>query len=106
MGWFKTFLLDTLETGGMKNIVIDDERILMCRVSETEIKAIADQCTHDGGTLVRGMLKEHIVECPRHGAKFDVRSGAALCMPATSPVFTYKTRLSDDGCIEVELEDD
>ncbi|MDX1416261.1 MAG: non-heme iron oxygenase ferredoxin subunit [Candidatus Promineifilaceae bacterium] len=55
--------------------------------------AIADLCTHDDGPLEDGTLSGHEIECPRHGARFDVRSGKALCLPATTPVPTYQTKV-------------
>lgn len=65
---------------------------------------IADLCTHDDGPLEDGKLKGFEIECPRHGARFDIRSGAALSLPATSPVPTYKVKVSD-GVIYIESPD-
>jgi 3-phenylpropionate/trans-cinnamate dioxygenase ferredoxin subunit len=50
-------------------------------------------------------LQDHEVECPRHGARFDIRSGAALCLPATSPVPTYQVKIEGD-IIYVESPDE
>ena len=64
--------------------------------------AIEDVCTHDGGPLVEGeILDGSQVQCPRHGARFDIRSGAALCMPAFEPTPTYEVRV-EDGEVYVE----
>ncbi len=65
---------------------------------------IADVCTHDGGPLEDGTLDGYEVECPRHGARFDVRNGAALCLPAVTPVPSYRTRV-EDGILYVEDPD-
>jgi 3-phenylpropionate/trans-cinnamate dioxygenase ferredoxin component len=51
--------------------------------------AIEDTCTHDGQAMTNGAIRDHEIVCPRHGARFDVRTGKALCMPATEPVATY-----------------
>lgn len=56
---------------------------------------IADLCTHDDGPLEDGELDGYEVECPRHGARFDVRNGRATCMPATEPVPTYQIEIKD-----------
>ena len=48
-----------------------------------EFFCIDDVCTHDGGPLSEGQLDDHTIACPRHGAKFDIRTGKALTMPAT-----------------------
>lgn len=55
--------------------------------------AIEDRCSHDDGPLGDGLLEDHKVICPRHGAEFDVRNGAALTMPAVLPVLSYEVRV-------------
>ena len=63
-----------------------------------ELYAIEDVCTHDGGELAGGPLEGFVVECPRHGAKFDVRSGEALCAPAYAPTEVFPVK-HEDGAI-------
>ena len=60
-----------------------------------ELYAIEDVCTHDGGELTGGSLSGHEIECPRHGARFDIRSGAALCAPAYEPAAKFPVKLED-----------
>jgi 3-phenylpropionate/trans-cinnamate dioxygenase ferredoxin subunit len=55
-----------------------------------------DVCTHDGGTLSDGEFFDSQVRCPRHGACFDVRTGAALTMPATEPTPCHEVKTDDD----------
>jgi len=57
--------------------------------------AIEDVCTHDGGDLVGGALHGFEVECPRHGARFDVRTGAVLSPPAYEPVAKFPVKIED-----------
>lgn len=58
--------------------------------------AIADLCSHDDGPLEDGeLVEEFSVQCPRHGACFDIRTGAALSLPATSPIPAYETKVED-----------
>ncbi len=59
------------------------------------VYAIADQCSHAEASLSEGEVFDGEVECPRHGAAFDVTSGAALTLPATVPVETYRTEVRD-----------
>ncbi len=66
--------------------------------------AIEDVCTHDDGPLVEGDLDEYTITCPRHGACFDIRTGAVLSMPAVIPVPTYDVRVEGDE-IQVAIED-
>ena len=65
--------------------------------------AIEDVCTHDGGGLAGGALEDCQVVCPRHGARFCLRTGQALTPPAYEPVRTFVVR-SNDGIIEVESQ--
>lgn len=78
-----------------------DSRLALCNV-EGVIYAIDDTCTHDDGPLGAGRLDGHAIECPRHGARFDVRDGRVLRMPAAFPVRAYATRVID-GDIQVNL---
>jgi 3-phenylpropionate/trans-cinnamate dioxygenase ferredoxin subunit len=55
--------------------------------------AIGDICTHDEGPLGDGLLDDHSLVCPRHGAEFDVRTGKALSMPAVVDIPAYPVRV-------------
>ena len=81
---------------------VGDHEVAVCNVNG-QLYAIDDLCTHDGGSLDQGELDGEEVECPRHGARFDVRSGAATQMPAFEPVDTHAVRLEGDT-VEVGLE--
>ena len=67
--------------------------------------AIEDRCSHDNGTLADGTFDQDActVECPRHGAKFDLRTGKPLNLPAYVPVDTFPV-LVEDGVIRVEVD--
>ncbi len=69
-----------------------------------ELLAIEDRCSHDNGQLLDGEVDpEHCtVECPRHGAKFDLRTGKPLNLPAYVPVDTFPVSIQDD-MIRVEV---
>ena len=77
---------------------VDGNEILLCNVDGT-IYAIEDVCSHDGAPLDQGCLEGNCIVCPRHGATFDVRSGAVLTPPAVMPILTYPTRLDGDDVI-------
>ena len=75
--------------------------IALCNVNG-RFYAIDDVCTHDGGPLDQGELDGEQVECPRHGAKFDVTTGRATVLPAVRPVKTYRVEIvGDDVKVEV-----
>lgn len=74
---------------------VNGTRIALCNVNG-RFYAIDDVCTHDGGPLDQGELQGELVECPRHGAKFDVTSGRAVVLPAVRPVKTYAVQVDGD----------
>ena len=67
-----------------------------------QIYAIEDVCSHDDGPLGDGGLDGHQIVCPRHGARFDVRSGKALTLPAVEDISAYPVQIVD-GKIQVGL---
>ncbi len=79
-------------------------QIAVCNVDGT-FYAIDDVCTHDGGSLDQGELLGDEIECPRHGALFDVKTGRALTLPAVAPVRSYPVQVNGDE-IMVEVDDD
>ncbi len=89
----KVATLDEIPLNGAKLVVVEDVRVALFNL-DGEIYAIADVCTHDGGPLVEGeIINGHQVECPRHGARFDIRTGAALSLPAFEPTETYAVQV-------------
>jgi 3-phenylpropionate/trans-cinnamate dioxygenase ferredoxin component len=67
--------------------------------------AIEDICTHDEGPLGEGQLQGCEIECPRHGARFDFRSGAVTRMPAAAPVATFPVQVRE-GRVLVEMDEE
>jgi 3-phenylpropionate/trans-cinnamate dioxygenase ferredoxin subunit len=86
--------------GTSRIVRLDDQPVAVFHL-EDGWYAIEDVCTHDGGPVAEGRLEGSIIECPRHGATFDVRTGAALTFPAVSPVAAYAVRVVGD---EVQVE--
>ncbi|HSJ55889.1 MAG TPA: non-heme iron oxygenase ferredoxin subunit [Anaerolineae bacterium] len=81
---------------------VDDEEVALCNVGG-EIYAVANLCTHDGGPLGEGSLVDHQIECPRHGARFDVRTGEVKALPAIIPIPTYEVKIEEDQVL-VDVE--
>jgi 3-phenylpropionate/trans-cinnamate dioxygenase ferredoxin subunit len=88
--------------GAVQVFEVDGTRIALCNV-DGSFYAIADVCTHDGGPLDQGELEGDQIECPRHGALFDVKSGKALTLPAVVPVQTYPVQVDGDD-VKVSVE--
>ncbi|MDB4640715.1 non-heme iron oxygenase ferredoxin subunit [Pirellulaceae bacterium] len=89
---------------GMKLVEVDEQLVLILNVNN-EFFCINDVCTHDGGTLCDGKLNGHSIACPRHGATFDVRTGAATKMPATQPTGVHDVKIEGDQIL-VRLKED
>lgn len=87
-----------IPVGGKKLVEIDGVSVAVFNVNGA-FYAIEDVCTHDGGNLVEGDLLGNEIECPRHGARFDVRSGAATKMPAFEALPTYTVKVEQDDVL-------
>ena len=94
-----------LPEGGKLLVCLDERMLVLVRISG-EYFCIDDVCTHDGGPLGEGGLdpQQHSLACPRHGAKFDIRTGRPLSMPATEATVVHEIRVSGDD-IQVKLRD-
>ncbi len=84
--------VDQVPEGTLKVFRMNGRRIAVSRVGGA-FYAIDDLCSHDDGPLGEGTLKGDEVECPRHGARFSVRTGAATRMPAVTPVAVHEVRV-------------
>jgi 3-phenylpropionate/trans-cinnamate dioxygenase ferredoxin component len=93
-----------LPPGGKKLAEVDGRPIAVFNVAGS-FYAIDDVCTHDGGPLAEGELRGSEIMCPRHGARFDVRTGAALCMPAIEPVAAHSIEVRGED-VYVAVSDD
>ena len=82
--------------GTTQRVVVEGQEILVCNV-DGNFFAIEDVCTHDGAPLDQGDLDGPCIVCPRHGATFDVRTGAALTLPAVIPLITYDVSVDGGG---------
>ncbi len=85
--------VDEIPPGDSKLVEIGFTGIALFNL-DGEIYAIEDMCTHDGGPLVEGTVVNGCeVKCPRHGARFDICTGAALSFPAFEPTRTFAVRI-------------
>ncbi len=94
--WEKIADADEVPEGGRKSVIVDDTPALLIRLGG-DYFCIEDVCTHDGQPLTNGPIADGQITCPRHGARFDIKSGAATCMPATEPVQTFAVDVHPDG---------
>lgn len=91
--------LSELPLASMKAVTVVGTEILLIRNSAGVVSALYDRCSHAEVRLSEGTLEGDTVECPAHGAKFDVHSGRALCMPAIKAVRCYAVRVEGESVI-------
>ena len=93
--------VDAISPGGRIHFDLGEESVILFNLNGAYY-CIADLCTHDGGPLEDGELVDCQVECPRHGARFDIRTGKVTRLPAVEPIPTYQVSV-EDGIIYIEL---
>lgn len=86
---------------GKQIFEVEDRVVVLFHVGG-EFFCLDDVCTHDEGPLGEGTLCDHTIACPRHGAKFDIRTGAALTMPATEATAAHEVKV-EGGAVYVRL---
>ncbi len=93
--------LSELPPGERLFVEIEGQPIVLFNIAG-RVFAIGDVCTHDNGPLGDGEVEGHEVICPRHGARFDLRTGQALLLPAVVDIPAYPVRVRE-GQIEVGI---
>ena len=83
-----------LPNGERLFVDLSDRPIVIFNIAG-QLFAIGDVCSHDDGPLGDGLLEDHNIVCPRHGAEFDVRTGKAMAMPAVIDIPAYPVKLVD-----------
>jgi 3-phenylpropionate/trans-cinnamate dioxygenase ferredoxin subunit len=99
-GFVRVASVGEIPEGGLKEVRLDDRSIAIFHL-EDGYYAIEDVCTHDGGPLAEGIREGDVIECPRHGARFDLKTGAVLSLPAVTPVPTFQVRVAGD---EIQIQ--
>ena len=96
IGWIRVCARADLLPGEFQVAYDGDTAIAVFNI-DGAYYAIEDVCTHDGGELAGGPIEGFEVECLRHGARFDVRTGAATCPPAYLPTVVFPVQVADDA---------
>lgn len=100
--WVDVAPVEDLPPGSRRVVDVEGRAVAVFNLGG-EYYAIEDVCTHDGGDLAKGELEGEEIICPRHGARFSVRTGAVLAPPAYENVRTFPVRVRD-GWVEVDAE--
>ena len=100
--WTSVARIEKFTPGSREIVEVDGTHIVVFNY-EGKYYAIEDLCTHDGGQLTGGELEGDQIICPRHGARFCIRTGAALTAPAYEATATFPVRIENG---EVQVRDD
>jgi 3-phenylpropionate/trans-cinnamate dioxygenase ferredoxin subunit len=101
-GWVDVAPVAELTPGTRRSVDVDGVAVLVFNLGG-EYFAIEDVCTHDYSSLDDGELDGDVIVCPRHGARFNVRTGEALTAPAYEAIPTFAVRVVD-GVVQVRDE--
>jgi 3-phenylpropionate/trans-cinnamate dioxygenase ferredoxin component len=98
--WIPVVAIDSLTKGDYAQVEVEGIIVAVFNV-DGQYFAIEDLCTHDGGGLAGGTIEDQCIICPRHGARFSLKSGAALTPPAYENIRSFAVRVSN-GMIEID----
>ena len=97
--WVTVAREDELQPGEWRVVDVNDTQVAVFNL-DGQFYAIVDVCTHDAGQLTGGTVEGDEIVCPRHGARFSIRTGEALTAPAYEPTDSFPVRV-EDGYIQV-----
>lgn len=100
--WVSVARVEELLPGQWRTVDVDGTRIVVFNI-DGEYYAIEDVCTHDGGQLTGGHVEGDQIVCPRHGARFCIRTGVALTAPAYEPTSKFPVQVVNG---EIQVRDD
>ena len=86
--WLNVASTDELKPGEVKVVGIDGTDVALFNIAE-EYFAVEDLCTHDGAEIASGCIHADVIECPRHGARFSIRTGEVTAPPAYEPLHVF-----------------
>ena len=98
-GWVDVARVEEIPTGKPVRMEVDGTGIAVFKLGQ-DFYAIEDICTHDGGQLTGGCIENDEIICPRHGARFSIKTGAALSAPAYEPTTIFPVRI-ENGIVQV-----
>ena len=92
--WISVFSVDELDNGQHRVIDIDDTEVVIFKVDDNFF-AMENICSHDGGEIASGVVENGEIICPRHGARFCIKTGDVKCPPAYEGVESYSVRVEN-----------
>lgn len=102
-GWHEVAGTAEIPEGQCKAVILDDRMLAIINL-DGDFYAIDNICTHDHVELCGGMILGDRIQCPLHGAQFNIRTGAVEAPPAYEPLATYPVRVEGDVVL-VKMQD-
>jgi 3-phenylpropionate/trans-cinnamate dioxygenase ferredoxin subunit len=96
MAMEKVGVKSDIAAGTVQVFEVGGRSLCVANLDGEHFYAIDNLCTHDNGPLGEGKLVSGTVECPRHGARFDLKTGAVRALPAVKPVRTYPVEVDGE----------
>jgi nitrite reductase/ring-hydroxylating ferredoxin subunit len=94
-GWTRVASVSDVKDGQVIRVMVDDEPLALANAGG-EFLATSDVCTHEFVLLHDGWLEGEEIECPEHGSRFDMRTGAVVNLPATQPLPVYEVKVDGE----------
>ena len=104
MSYFKVAEKTDIDRGSVVPLDLEGFGLMLYRDEEEGFFCIKDCCTHDNASLFGGTIEDGTITCPRHGAKFDLKTGEALTMPAVVGIDVFPVKVKDED-IYVGIEE-
>ncbi len=98
MSWVQIATTDQLQDDEVIPIALGERQLALYR-SAGDFHVTDNVCTHQHALLSDGYLEDGCIECPLHQARFDIRTGKAMCAPATQDIRVYPVRLEGDAIL-------
>jgi nitrite reductase/ring-hydroxylating ferredoxin subunit len=98
-GWMRVAAVSDVAEGQVHAVRVGDREIALYQLPGGEYHATDNICTHEYAQLSDGWLEDGCIECPLHAARFDVRTGKALCAPAEQDLDVFETRVEGDDLL-------
>jgi nitrite reductase/ring-hydroxylating ferredoxin subunit len=98
-GWVRVAGVADVAEGQVHAVRVDGQEIALYHLPGREFRATENVCTHEYALLSDGWLENGCIECPLHAARFDVRTGKALCAPAETDIKVYEVKAEGDDLL-------
>ena len=97
--WVTVAQVADIAEGGVKAVRVGDREIALYHLPGGEFRATDNICSHEYAQLSDGWLENGEIECPLHAARFDIRSGKALCAPAEADLTVFEVKREGDALL-------